>query len=122
MFHMSIQYSLTALITDCRPLLSAPKVSKTKLKMLDRRIKDIYDVAFSRFCSFNTNITKAPKIPTQTDKTSIKKCHPGSKELSSEAQTTGRDVGVANTFGDFKKSIVYLDKAYGHYNLRIPKS
>ena len=22
---------------------------------------------------------------------------------------------------DFKKSIVYLDQAYGHYNLRIPK-
>ena len=126
MFQMSILYSLSALIMEGRPLLSINDVCKTKLKSLDKRIKSIYDISFSRYCSHEIKIMKTPIIPfsdsSETGSISIKKSSLCCEELLYEIQAASRDVVGANSLVDFVKSIEYLEKAFGHYKLRIPKN
>jgi hypothetical protein len=60
-YSRSIEYSLSALIMDGRKQVLG---NKSKLKSLDKQIKNVYDLAFKKFCSYEFNLAKTPYVPS----------------------------------------------------------
>jgi hypothetical protein len=123
MFCRSIEYSFAAFIMDGRQQLP-PHTPKSGLKLLDKRIKKIYDLSLSIYLTKKFDTVKTHIIPSsgspEAGFSSTKKCSFDCQELSQEILAIDRDADGANSCTEFYKSIRYLDKAYGHFKLKIP--